>query len=470
MSLTELTVTALAAALRARQASVPEVIEAYRARSAAVDPPINSFITGAADSARAAAGAAPAELDGGHDRGPLHGVPIGLKDLIETAGIRTTGGSKILADHVPTEDAVVVARLKAAGAIVIGKTNTHEFAFGPTTDNPHTGRTRNPWNLECIPGGSSGGSGAAVAARLAPAALGTDTGGSIRVPAALCGTVGYKPSYGLSSRRGVFSLAWSTDTVGPLTRSVADAALITRAMAGYDPEDPGSWPGAPPPPPPPRAGRLDGVRVGIPQPLCQTPLHPEVGQAIERAIVTLQQLGATVEDVEIPATATAFDVWTTIVFSEAATYHERWLKERPQDYGPDVLYKLDVGQMLLATEYLKAQQHRAVLVAQCRAALQRCTVLLTPPTAAPAARFNQDTVQTTAGPRTTRDALLAFPCPFNLCGFPALSLPCGLSSEGLPLAVHLVGGPMGDDALLRVAAALESALSPLPAPTHTPQN
>ena len=328
-----------------KEVSPVEVVRAHLARIERLDATLRAFITVCGDAAIERARAAEAALAAGQAVGPLHGVPIGLKDLVDTRGVRTTGGSKILADRVPHADATVATRLTRAGAIVLGKLNMHEFAYGPEGLNEHYGQTRNPWDAAVprVPGGSSSGSGAAVAAALVPAALGSDTGGSIRIPSSLCGITGIKPTYGRVSRAGVLPLAWSMDHVGPMARSAADCALVLGAMAGYDPADP-TTSVLPVPDYTAALGRdVKGLRIGLLRGVFAEGLVPELNAALEAAVRQLQSLGAVVDEVTLTQTAHVPAATFAVVAGEAFAYHAPWMRTRPQDYQPDVRERLFVS-------------------------------------------------------------------------------------------------------------------------------
>ncbi len=336
-TLTDLSIAAAAAQLRSRSVSPVELTEAYLERIERLNPAINAYVTVTGERARADARRAAEEIAKSGPRGPLHGVPIALKDLCDTAGIRTTAGGKFFADHVPKADCAVARRLREAGSVLLGKLNTHEFAYGVTTDNPHFGATRNPWDQSRIPGGSSGGSGAAIAASLAAGTIGTDTGGSIRIPASLCGAVGLKPSYGRVSKAGIFPLSFIFDHAGPITRTVEDAAIMLEAIAGYDAADPTServpvdryTQGL--------ARGAKGLRLGVPRRYFYERLDPEVGAALESALGVLGSIGASVQDVELPSSETAITSLFGLVLAEAKHIHAERLSARPQDFGADVV-------------------------------------------------------------------------------------------------------------------------------------
>ena len=474
-------VATLGTKFRAKELSPVEVTEAYLARIAATDERLRAYITVTSDAARAAARTAEKEISAGNWRGPLHGIPLALKDLCYTKGIRTTGGSKILADFVPSFDSTVWARLKAAGAILLGKLNLHEFACGATNTNPHWGICRNPYDLECIPGGSSGGSGAAIVARSAAATIGTDTGGSIRIPAAFCGCVGLKQTWSRVSRYGVMPLSDSLDHAGPITRTARDAALMLAVIAGHDANDGTSSREAVPDYAGSITGSIKGVRIGVIKELT-TGLDSSVAQSFERAIRTLEGIGARIDEVGLPALPDASIIATTITFAEAAEYHEQWLRTRADDYGFEVRRALEAGLMMPAAYYVRAQRARAAVLAQALGAYDRCDVLMAPTAAIPApliasghrprARQTEHADTDLGGVSRSRGgepvdlvaAVLRFTAPFNVTGQPAIAVPAGLSQDGLPLSVQFIGKPFDEATILNVADAYEMDRGAMPAP------
>jgi aspartyl-tRNA(Asn)/glutamyl-tRNA(Gln) amidotransferase subunit A len=442
-----------------KEVSPVEVVRAHLDRIAALDAGLRCFITVTADAALEAARVAEAELAAGRSLGPLHGVPFALKDLFDTAGVRTTGGSKILADRVPAEDASVVRRLRAAGAISLGKLTMHEFAYGPEGLNAHYGTSRNPWDAaeERIPGGSSSGSGVAVAAGLAPLALGSDTGGSIRIPASLCGITGLKPTYGRVSRAGVLPLSWSMDHAGPMTRSARDAALALRVLAGYDPAD--STTSVLPVPDYEAAltGDVKGLRVGVLRASFLDASAPDVRAGVEAAIKTLEGLGARVDEVTLEHVGAVAAGAMAIVASEALAYHAEWVRTRPADYQPDVIERLRAGVFVSGVHYVRGQQARALVRAEVDAALARRDVLVSPATPIAATRTGEMEVAQGDGRIDVRSSLLRFTRPFNFSGHPAAALPCGFTSGGLPIGLQIVGRPFDEATVLRVADAYQRA-------------
>jgi aspartyl-tRNA(Asn)/glutamyl-tRNA(Gln) amidotransferase subunit A len=463
MAANELTALSIAEAgerIRRRALSPVELTRAYLDRVQATNVEFRCYLTILAEQALAAAAAAEREIGGGRYRGPLHGIPIALKDLVMTRGIRTTCGSRILKDWVPEADATVVVRLAAAGAILLGKLNMHEFAYGPTGVNPHYGTPVNPWGRDRMPGGSSSGSGVAVAAGLCAGALGTDTGGSIRIPASLCGIVGLKQTYGLVSRAGVVPLAWSLDHIGPMTRTVTDAALMLQVLAGHDPADPST--AAVEVPDYRRASEADprGLRVGVVREVFFEHLHPDVRAAVEGAVRALEGLGIRVEEIRLPRIRHAGPATFAIITAESMAYHEPYLKTRASEYGADVRARLLTGQFVLATQYLKAQRARQVLRAEVDGALTAVDALLLPTTPIPAPRTDERDATVDGVREDVRAWLTRCTRPINLTGHPALSLPCGLTGEGLPVGLQLVGRHFDEATLLRLGRAYE-AVSPL---------
>jgi aspartyl-tRNA(Asn)/glutamyl-tRNA(Gln) amidotransferase subunit A len=455
--LTFASATELARMIAAREASPVEVVRAHLERITALDGSLRTFITLTADAALAAAAAAEAAVVAGRPLGPLHGVPLGLKDLYDTAGVRTTGGSRILADRVPAADATVVRRLREAGMIVLGKLNMVEFAYGPEGLNPHYGHPRNPWDATThrMAGGSSSGSGAAVAAGLAPVALGSDTGGSIRIPCSLCGLTGIKPTYGRVSRAGVLPLSWSMDHVGPMTRSAADCALVLGAMAGYDPADPSTSVLPVPDYTVALTGDVRGLRVGLLRGFFLESATAEVRAAVEGAATMLEKAGAVVDEVALPGVRHAGAGSLAVVATEALAYHAAWLRTRAADYDPDVRTRLMLGAFVTGVHYVRAQQARALLRREVDEALARRDVLLAPatPITAPAIEARQATLGD--GPADIRSALIRLTRPFNFSGHPACSLPCGVTAGGLPIGMQIVGRPFDEATVLRAADAYQ---------------
>jgi len=440
-----------------KQVSPIEVVRAHLDRIAALDGTLRAFITVCADAALEAARAAESELMAGRPVGPLHGVPWAPKDLYSTKGVRTTGGSKILADSVPAADATVVARLARAGAIVLGKLNMHEFAYGPEGINAHYGDTRNPWSTDAhrIAGGSSSGSGAAVAAGLVPGSLGSDTGGSIRIPASLCGITGLKPTYGRASRTGVLPLAWSMDHVGPMTRSARDCALMLAAIAGYDPADPTTSVLPVPDYGAALTGEVKGLRVGLLRAHFTDVATPEVKAAIEAAAKKLEGAGAVVDEVNLKEVVHVATASTAIVAAEALAYHAAWMRSRPQDYQADVRERLRLGAFVTGAHYVRSQQVRALLTREVDEVLARRDVLLAPATPLAAPVLGERETALGDGASAVRAALLRCARPFNFSGHPACAAPCGFTAGGLPIGLQVVGRPFDEATVLRVVDAYQ---------------
>jgi aspartyl-tRNA(Asn)/glutamyl-tRNA(Gln) amidotransferase subunit A len=449
----------LARAIAGKKVSPVEVAQAHLDRIAALDPKLKAFITVTAESALADAKAAETAVMSGERLGPLHGVPLALKDLYCTRGVRTTGGSRILADWVPEADATVVTRLAGAGAVSLGKLNMHEFAFGPEGLNQHYGTAWNPWdaNTHRICGGSSSGSGSAVAAGLCAGTLGSDTGGSIRIPAALCGLSGIKPTYGRVSRAGVLPLAWSMDHVGPMCRSAADCALMLNVIAGYDPRDPTTSVLPVPDFTAALTGDVKGLRIGVLRSFFLESTGVVLRQAVEEAVKALEGLGATAQDVNLATAKYAAGASSAVIGPEAYAYHEAWLKERPQDYGDDVRERLRVGAFVSGGDYLKGQRARARIRDEVNAALGGADVLVcaTTPLVAPAVGQSEIAVGQDKVP--VRASLIRYTRVFNLSGHPAASIPCGFTAGGLPVGLQIVGRPFDEATVLRVADAYQRA-------------
>ncbi len=425
------------------------------ARIERLEPRLNAFITVMRESAGQAAREAEREIGAGRWRGPLHGVPLTLKDLYDTAGVRTTAGARITADRVPTRDATVTARLQAAGSVIVGKCNMFEFAYGAV--HPDFGPSRNPWALDRSTGGSSSGSGAAVAAGLGYGSMGSDTGGSIRLPASHCGLVGLKPTYGLVPRTGVVALSWSLDHCGPMTRTVWDCAAMLRAVAGHDPADPGS---ADRPVPDYLAG-IDGggrgLRVGVPRNHLQD-LEASVAAAFEAALGVLRGLGAEVRDLELPDGEALTLANLTIITGEAASFHAAWFRERPADYSEAVRERLEAGMAMLAIDLLAAQRARRALLARLAEAMAGVDLLALPTSAATAPTIESFMAARPMG--AGGDVILrrgGLTGPYNLAGLPAISIPAGFDAAGLPIGLQLVGHAWQDARVLRAARAYERA-------------
>ena len=442
-----------------KEVSPIEVTRAVLERIERLNPKLNAYITVTADAAMAEAQTAEREIAGGEYRGLLHGVPIGIKDLFATKGVRTTAGSKILADWVPDEDATVVTKLREAGAISVGKLGMHEFAYGTTSDNVHFGSIRNPWNLDHVPGGSSGGSGAATAAGMGFATLGSDTGGSIRMPAAACGCVGLMPTYGRASLYGAIPLSWTLDHPGPLTRTVRDAAIVLQAIAGFDPRDPSTADVAVPDMLEDIERGPKGLRIGVPKQFFWENAEPEVEASVRAAIAALESAGASVRAVDWPALATYNPPFIAIMFADATAYHAPYFPERRAEYGAQVAALLDAGLGITGVQYARAMQ--ALRVARGGAAdeaLAGVDVLAVPtmPIAAPTIESSR-----AADPG---GRMSSFTGVFDFTGQPAISVPCGLTSAQLPVGISFVGRRWDEPSALWAARAYEQVRGEFAAP------
>lgn len=449
-----MTIREAAEALRRRRFSALELTTAALGRIERLNPTLQAFITVTAEQALSQARQADAELAAGLDKGPLHGIPIAVKDLFCTRGVRTTAGSPIYRDFVPAYNAFTVSRLESAGAVMLGKLNMHELAYGITSANPHFGAVRNPWNSKHSPGGSSGGSGAAVAAGLVYAALGTDTGGSIRIPASFCGTIGLKPTYGRVSRRGVIPLSWSLDHVGPLTRSVRDAALLLGAIAGYDPSDSPASRFPVVDFVPEEGCSVRGLRIGFADSFFFERLDPDVELCVRGAIARAESLGAEVKPVKLPDMAAINAAARVILLCEASAVLEPHLAERRQ-FGSDVLALLDQGRLLPATDYIHAQRLRKRMQQEFAQIWSSVDCVITPTTPNTAPRAGESTVKLGGIDEDVRLATTRLVRSINLLGLPALSMPGGLSARGLPVGLQIVGPAFEESVILRVGAALE---------------
>jgi aspartyl-tRNA(Asn)/glutamyl-tRNA(Gln) amidotransferase subunit A len=475
VDLHELSLREAAARVRSRELSAVDLTRAALARIAATNPALGAFLTLNEVEALAAAEAVDRRVAGGQDPGPLGGVPVGVKDIICTAGLRTTAGSRILERFVPSYDATVTARLRQAGAVIVGKLNCDEFAMGSSTENSALGTTRNPWDPTRVPGGSSGGSGVAVAARACHATLGTDTGGSVRLPAAFCGVVGLKPTYGRVSRYGVIAYASSLDQVGPLARDVADVAAVLEVIAGHDPADSTASPRPVPPYLAALDGKVQGLRLGLPREYFVEGMQPEVEAAVRAAVDHLEGLGATIEPVSLPHTEYAIATYYLIATAEASSNLARYdgirygLREpraalgemyeatRAAGFGAEVKRRIMLGTYALSAGYydayyLKAQQVRTLIRMDFQKALETCDALVTPVSPTTAFRLGEKT----ADPVTMYLSDI-FTISVNLAGLPALALPCGFDRAGLPIGLQVIGRPFDEETVLRVGHAYEQS-------------
>jgi aspartyl-tRNA(Asn)/glutamyl-tRNA(Gln) amidotransferase subunit A len=452
---------------RKRKLSPVELTTLMLQRAERIGLKLNAFITLCNESALKEAKQAETELLGRRgkrcNRGPLHGIPISLKDNISTAGVRTTAGSKILRDFVPVRDAMVVTQLREAGAVLLGKTSLHEFAYGVTSNNPHFGPVRNPWDTNRIPGGSSGGSAASVAAGLCYGSIGTDTGGSIRIPAALCGVVGLKPTFGRASVDGTIPLSPKLDCVGPLARTVADTAAIATALFSHQRKSRHSKKAAR------IAKRKRELRLGVLREFMMDDIAVEIDMSFELAIRALQRRGARLVDLSIPMVRETEDAGNQIAWAEATHYHQQagWFPARASDYSEDVRTRIEMGAKVTATAYLKALEAREKFINAFHLALvdNRLDAVILPTTPIAAPLIGEETTAVAGQNRPTRALLLRFNRPANLGGMPAISVPCGRTPEGLPVGLQLIGAVMDEQLLLEIAAVVEdiSAYSGRPA-------
>ncbi|HEY2904396.1 MAG TPA: amidase [Vicinamibacterales bacterium] len=408
---------------------------------------LNAFILVMADEARRQAKAADAELAAGHDRGPLHGVPISLKDLLDVRGVATTAASRVREGHVAEHDCPVVTHLRQAGAVFLGKTNLHEFAFGTTNEDSAYGPARNPYDPNRSPGGSSGGSAASVAAGMALATIGTDTGGSIRIPSAACGLVGLKPTFGEVSVDGVVPLSTTLDHVGPLARSVTDAWLVYRALLGGSP--------AKPPAPAP----VNGLRLAVLRSYFCDLLDDEVRARFEESVAAMARAGARIDEVDIRHAPDIGTVYLHICLPDAAAYHAATLEAMPEKYTTNVRLRLEMGRYILAEDYARALAGRDVLRREVDAALAQHDALLTPTLPIPAPLIGANSVSIAGKDEPVRNVMLRLTQPFNVSGHPAITMPCGTTAAGLPCGMQLVGARNETDALVRVALTVEEALT-----------
>jgi len=455
IDVTDWTLTGLSDGLRKKDVSPVEITRACLDRIEEHDGRMNAFITRLDKPALKAATRAEFEILRGRYRGPLHGVPYALKDLFRTRGIRTTCGSQILSRYVPTADAAVVERLIEAGAVLLGKLNMHEFAFGTTSVNPHYGAVRNPWDQTRITGGSSGGSAAAVAAGFAFFTLGTDTGGSIRIPAALCGVSGLKPTYGRVSRHGVYPLAWSMDHVGPFAADVSGLAIVMNAVAGHDRRDPGS--ALAPVSDYSRAltADLSGLTLGVPRQLFFDDLDDEVRRAVRRAIADLKRAGARVTPVSVPLLDDASRAASLVLFAEAAASLEKWHRTSPSSLGEDIRARLGMGAAIPAADYLKALRVRRRVQQAFRRVFERVDALVTPQLPITAPRIGDGVARINGREEPVPAALTRYTRIYNLTGLPSLSVCCGFSRDGLPIGLQIAARPFDEATTLRIGHAYQ---------------
>jgi aspartyl-tRNA(Asn)/glutamyl-tRNA(Gln) amidotransferase subunit A len=449
------TASQLCRLIQNKKISPIEVVEAHLTRIRSLEPVLNSFITLLDDQAMAAAKQAEKEIQEGRYRGPLHGIPLGLKDLYYTKGIRTTSGSRIFDTFIPNFDSTIVRKLKGAGGILLGKQNMHPLAYGPTGENLEYGHMHNPWNPKLIAGGSSGGSGSATASGQCTLSMGSDTGGSVRIPSAMCGLVGFKPTYGRLSRYGLTALAWSQDHPGPITRSVEDCVLIMNAIAGYDPNDPTSVEVPVPDYSKALTGEIKGLRVGVPKEYFQVPIDSQVKKQFWKAVKRLGELGAIVSEVSWPMYHHSMAIANTIMMSEATAYHSKLIRTNGSRIYPPARLRLEAGFFISAIDYIQAQRARTLFYNQSLSVLKKVDLLAGPTVPVTAFKIGTDKVKINNTWVGAIPLLTQYTRPFNLNGFPAITVPCGFSDDGLPIGLQLAGRPFEEEIVLRTAHAYE---------------
>lgn len=447
----------LAGLIRDREVSPVELVDACLDRIDATEPALNSFITLLPEQAREAARRAEQEIARGAYRGPLHGIPVGLKDLFNTAGVRTTSGTRIYDTFAPAEDCTVATKFSQAGAILIGKLNMHPLAFGPTGENEDYGHMHNPWNPERITGGSSGGSGSATSAGQCTITMGSDTGGSVRIPAALCGIVGLKPTYGRVSRAGLTPLSWCLDHPGPMVRTVEDAALAMNVIAGYDPRDHATVNVPTPDYTQALTGDVRGLRIGIVKEYYEAEIDPEVATLTQQAINLLGELGAEIVEVSLPLFEYAQPISNAILSAEATAAHRDILISDGDKLYPQVRERLEEGLFISAAEYLRAQQGRQLFCQQVAGLLEGVDLLAGPVEPITAPEILQRRVDVDGSSLPSVPTLTRYTRVYNITGSPAISVPCGFASDGLPVGLHLAGRNFDESTVLRAAYAYQQA-------------
>ena len=455
--ITELSIAELAQGYRDKSFSPVDAARAYFARIAQHNDKVNAFVTLCEEDALAEAKQAETEIAAGQWRGPMHGIPIGHKDLYQTAGVRSTAGSRVLENHVPDSDATGVARLKQAGAVMLGKLNTHEFAYGPTNDSSMFGPCRNPWDPTRFSGGSSGGSGAAVALRLCAGATGSDTGGSIRMPSAGCGITGLKPTYGRTSRAGIYPLCWTMDHSGPMTRSAEDAALMFQPMPGPDGRDAAVADRAVPDYAAALDGDIKGLRIGVPTHYFFDRAIPEIAEAAQNAIAVLEGLGAEVREVDIAYIDHAAAAALVLYLSEGTAYHDDHIATIGELYTDQVRLFLEIGNYVLAKDYLHAQRYRTLLGHAMADVLAEVDVLAMPSLPITAQPLGQEEIDIRGETDSVFGAILRNTEPFDLTGLPALVVPCGIASDGMPMSLQIAGRPFDEAGLFKIGHAFQQA-------------
>lgn len=449
----------LAERIRSREVTSAEVTEVILERIKRMDSKLKSFITVTGEEARMEAKIADDEIRAGKYRGPLHGVPVAVKDVIAARDTPTTAASKVLAENVTDYDAESVARMKNAGCVFLGKLNMHEFAYGGSGEESYYGAIRNPWNPEYISGGSSSGSAAAVAAGICQGALGTDTGGSIRIPSNFCGVVGLKPTYGRVSRHGVIPVSWALDHVGPVTRTVEDAAVMLEIISGPDPKDTTCSRRPVPNFFQKLTKNVKGLRAAILKRYFDDCVNLEVRRNVEKAVSILESMGVKTEDIQIPNIEHTAVTTNILMACEATTYHEKWLKTRPEDYSPMVRTRLEVGYFYMATHYIKALKLREWFKRIFSKALKNNDVILSPSCPISPFKIDQKTINVNGKDVDPRPYIAMCTRVHDLTGFPAMSIPCGFTSDGFPIGLQISGRPFDEETVLRTAFAYEQSQS-----------
>jgi aspartyl-tRNA(Asn)/glutamyl-tRNA(Gln) amidotransferase subunit A len=457
MNLCYLSAGELSQLIKRKEVSPVEVVEAHLARIEVLEPALNSFITLLPEQAMEEARIAEQEIRSGQYRGPLHGIPIGLKDLFYVRGVPNTSGSRIFDHFIPDHDSTLALRLRKAGALLLGKLNLHQFAYGATGENPDYGNMHNPWDTKRIPGGSSGGSASATASGQCTLAMGTDTGGSIRIPSALCGLVGLKPTYGRLSRYGITVLSWSQDHPGPMARTVEDCALVMNAVAGYDPYDPSSADRSVPDFTQSLTENIKGLRVGVPKEVFEDLMDSEVEHFVRNAIELLGKLGAAIHEISWSMYHESKDISNTILMAEATAYHSQLMKRQSSRLDPKVRFRLEGGLFISAVDYLQAQRARRLYYQQTCDLFKKVDLLVGPTVPITACNIGVEKVQIGNIRAGVLSLLTQHTRPYNLSGFPAITVPCGFSKEGLPIGLQLAGKPFDEETLLRAAFAYERA-------------
>lgn len=451
----ELTLAAASSAIAARELSSVELTESVIGQIERHEPKVAAFATLTLERARESARGADADIAAAGPRTALHGIPIGIKDLCDTEGVLSTSSSRTRAGRIGPADSAVTARLRGAGGVLLGQTHTHEFAYGVLTPTTH-----NPWDLARTPGGSSGGNGAALAARMVLGAVGTDTGGSIRIPSSVNGTTGLKPTFGRVSRRGITSLSWSLDHAGPMARTVHDVALLLQALAGYDPSDPGSVDAPVPPYTDSLGGDLAGVTLAVPTNWFFDRIDPDVEAAFRSAVSTLSTAGAAIREVTLPLTEAYMAVEYALFTAEASSYHQQTLRSKADLYEPDVRALLEAGELINATDYIRALRARELIKQGWRRMFESNGIdaLLAPTLPATAVRADAPSVRWPDGTSESAiDAYVRTSAPGNLTGLPALSVPCGFDGQGLPIGMQIIGRPFDEPRVLRIGSVFEAA-------------